>query len=302
MIDVPMFKTMLWPHAASETHQQLLTEFLDRLRALNFSPDTQRCYRLAVTHFLNAYPNAPLEKMTVEQIERHIYGRPISPRSQVVELMGLRSFFKFLVLQKHLMRRNPCEKVERPRWTERTRPAVSWEEFEALRRQCRTIEEACLLELYFFTGVRLREAITLRVRQVDLTLRRIRLVGKGGKERVVVFPERTAHLLRVYLDGCSPDAWLFPSRQAWAKARGHPRSDTWVGQMLARLGRAAGLQYHLTPHLLRHGFVRMCKLKGVPLDVAAKLLGHNSIITTSKLYGRLDVSDLQTVYDRLIGG
>lgn len=284
----------------SEQHRQLLGDFLLRVDALGFSPNTRRLYRLAVTHFLEARPLMPLASVGSDVIERHIYGRPIGARSKVVELMALRRFFRFLV-SVGVRPDNPAAKVEKPRWRETPRAAVSFEEFERLSMRCRTLEEAAIVELFYYTGLRLRELITLKIGQIDFSLRRIHLVGKGGKARTVIFPERVAHLLRVHLEPrTDPDAWVFPSQHS--SHSGMPRSDTWTGDLIRRLGREATLPYRVTPHVLRHGFVRLLKVRNVPLDVAAKLCGHNSIMTTSKLYGRLDVGDLQKIYDAQIVG
>jgi integrase/recombinase XerC len=161
-----------------------------------------------------------------------------------------------------------------------------------LRRQCRTPEEAILLEGYYFTGLRLRELLGLRNRHVDLEARTIAVHGKGEKDRTVVFPPRLQALLCPWMRG-GPEDWLLPSprHSCW------PRGTFWAAALVARLGQEAGLPYRLTPHLLRHGFVRLCKVRGLPLEIAAKLLGHARVDTTSRLYGRVDATDLLNAYD-----
>lgn len=288
------------PHPlAVDLNHELLGEWIERLHALNYSEFTIRGYRLAAQKLLAAYPGVPLEKFTPEHVERHVYALPVGPRTKASRIGHLGCFFTWLIDHKRLMKENPCARAERPRWKEHQRPAPSFADFEALRRHCRTLEESVFLELCYFTGLRVREVLSLQLRRVDLANRKIYVVkGKGDKDRVVIFPPRVQELLRQFIRSDNPDAWLFPS----PRFRGRRRCLEWVGGTLGRLGKEAGLPYRLTTHLLRHGFTRLCKVRGVPLDVAAKLLGHASIVTTSKLYGRLDVSDLQTVYDRLIGG
>jgi len=91
---------------------------------------------------------------------------------------------------------------------------------------------------------------------------------------------------------------VFPGGQYVRSAR----SNWWLNQMLRRLAQGAGLRYKLTCHTLRHGFFRLLKTRGVPLEVAARLGGHNSIRTTADVYGTLDLDDLQKSYDTLIEG
>lgn len=94
------------------------------------------------------------------------------------------------------------------------------------------------------------------------------------------------------------ECFLFPARK-------HPnalRSGYVIQNKLRAIGIRAGLPYPLTCHILRHGFFRLLKSKGVPLQVAARLGGHENINTTAMIYGHLDEDDLQKSYDEKIGG
>ncbi|MGQ0571669.1 MAG: hypothetical protein ACT4P5_19370 [Armatimonadota bacterium] len=110
---------------------ELLGEYLTRLQVLNYSPLTIRDYRLAVEKLQRTYPEIPLERFTPKHIEHHIYVRSVGPRTKATEIERLRSFFTYLAAQKRLMRRNPCDDVECPRFQEPHRPAVSFKEFES---------------------------------------------------------------------------------------------------------------------------------------------------------------------------
>ncbi len=276
----------------------LFHEYLARLRSLEYSPVTIANYRLCLQRFIKAHQDIQLSTLTPEHIERFIYGRPVSARTKGQELKYLQAFFSWVVKHKRLLKKNPVEGAERPRWKERIRPAPSFEDFLAMRRQCKTLEEAVLLEVYYWTALRYREAQSLRLRHVDVENREIRVVkGKGDKDRIVIFPHRVQVLLREFLAGRQdPDEWLFRSPRYGHQHRGR----AWVKEVLARLGRDAGLPYKVTPHVLRHGWVRMAKTSGMPLEMAAKQLGHNKIEVTSRLYGQVDASDLKAAYDRFL--
>jgi site-specific recombinase XerC len=280
-------------------HTDLLDKYTSRLLRLNFARTTQHNYRSTLRRFFRYYPNVRLERLTPEHIERYLWSRSLSPRSIWTELETLRAFFAWTVRQERLLARNPCDGVERPRWKEKTRPAPAWTEMQALLRACHTPEERAMVEVFCFTGLRVSELRMVRLRDLDLSRRRIRVVGKGDKERTVVFPARTAEAIDTHLGGrTAPDGWLWQS----TKHPAFPRGVKWIESLLHRLGRDAGLPYHLTAHLLRHGFVRLCKTREVPIEVTARLAGHNSIKTTAKLYGAMDIDDLQSSYDRHIGG
>lgn len=307
--------------------QDLVSEWLQHLKRLNFSGETHRNYRLTVGRFFRMFPDLTLQYLSAEHVERFILRDGISPRSAETELMNLSSFCKYLV-KRGLLKENPCRKVEKPRYSLKLRPAPSWQDFLALRRVCNTIEEATIVETLYFTGMRLGEFRRVRLRDVDFSSRRIAVMGKGAKPRMVVFPERVATLLKEYLaqGPCrTPDDLLFISPWVVATDRGTHRLRWWsesgfpsitealtgeqqltmrvagihhILDMVRRLGEDAGLPYRLTTHVLRHGFVRLMKTKGVPVEMTARLAGHSSITTTVKIYGQLSDDDLQTAYDR----
>lgn len=279
-------------------NQDLVTEFASRLSRLHYARTTQKCYLATVRRFLADYPDLSFEKVSPEHIERHLHGRPLSPRSFRTNLENLRSFFTWLCRHKRLLRENPCDRVEVPRWAPRLRPAPTLEEFLSVRARCETLEEAAAVELLYFAGLRASELLSLRSGNVDLLRRRVQVIGKGGYERITVFPPRTQRMLQVYVWrhlALHPGGFLFRNPQ-----RPGPRGSKWLAQIVGRLGREAQLSYPLTPHLLRHGYFRLCKIKGVPLEVAAKLGGHKSIRTTAEVYGALDADDLQAAYDRAV--
>lgn len=305
----------------------LADEWLLHLKRLNFSEFTLRLYRSTVRQFIRMFPNLKLQYLSAEHIERFIL-RGVSPRTAVTQHATLSSFCRYLVKRGHL-KNNPCRDVERPRFQINPRPAPSWQEFLAVRRACKTIAEAAIVETLYFTGMRINEFRHVRLRDVDFTARRITVVrGKGGKTRMVTFPERVAKTLREYLERTprrSPDEFLFigyyfsradrRTHRIWKWAESefpgittaltgedHKPGGVRIGIMyimglMHRLGKTAGLPYRLTPHVLRHGFIRLMKTKGVPVEMTAKLAGHD-ISMTVRIYGQLSDDDLQTAYDR----
>ena len=304
----------------------LVDEWLAHIKKLNYSPTTLANHRVVVRLFFRAYPNLRLRYLSSEHIERFILRDGISPRSSITNLAILSGFFKYLV-KRGVLKENPCKGVERPRYRERIRPAPSWEEFHAIRAACKTLEEEAIVEVFYFTGVRRSELRAIRLSDVNFTQRRIRVLGKGGKERVVVFPERVVTALRRYVDSTQPFRkgpadYLFPAvgpqagsgllwrwaehcypgvtREMLGKEPARPVGYQFIQRFLWRIGKDIGLPYRLTPHILRHGYFRLLKVRGVPLEMASRLGGHENISTTARIYGRLSDDDLQNAYDRAL--
>lgn len=278
----------------------LLTEFSDRLHRLNRTPTTRQVYLATVRRLLRRYPTVALPMITAEHIERALWERNISPRSFCTEVLTLRPFFNWLRDQKRLIKANPCDGVELPKWAPKLRPAPSWEDFLAMRRACRTLGETLLLETFYFTGLRMAELRAVRLRDVDLTLRRIQIVGKGGREELVFFPQRVADLMRLW---CWKKVLLHPEAHLLTNTglgRHRPHGEVWINARLRGLGRRAGVPYRVTAHVLRHGFARLLKTRGVDLEVARRLMRHTDIRTTAMVYGQLGADDVQRAYERAL--
>lgn len=272
----------------------LLEAYLERLLRRGRSPLFVRDSRSTLRRFIRHIAGVPLDLLTAEHIERWLDGLGVSNRTWRVYLERIRSFLTWCC-RKGYIEDNPCADVDAPLVRPNYRPAPRRAEWERLRAACRTTEEALLVELLYFTGLRLEEFRQVRAADLDLAQRRIHVrEGKGGRPRVVVFLPRLLPLLTQHL--VDRHGHLFES----PRHRGYARSPLWIDRTLARLGREAGLPYHITAHILRHGFTRLCKTNQVPLEVAARLLGHADVNTTASIYGRLDEDDLQAVYDRHI--
>ncbi len=162
----------------------------------------------------------------------------------------------------------------------------------ALRRR-----DAALLELLYATGMRISELASLTLPQLDLARGRLRVIGKGRKERELLFGrparvavERYLALARPLLAGPqSADALMLNARGGKLTARGARLIvERWVGR--------AGLPSAASPHTLRHSFATHLLEGGADLRSVQELLGHASLATT-QIYTHLSDAALRTAYD-----
>lgn len=139
------------------------------------------------------------------------------------------------------------------------------------------VRDLAVLEALFATGARVAEVCSLRLEDVDLGRGRIRIFGKGARERIVQLchPQAIA-ALREYRKQASAhvSAWFFSNRS------GRRLSEQSVRTMLRRHAVAAGLHLHVTPHMLRHSVATLLHEEGVDIRYIQHLLGHRSIATT----------------------
>jgi integrase/recombinase XerD len=139
------------------------------------------------------------------------------------------------------------------------------------------VRDLAVLEALFATGARVAEVCTLAPDDVDLTRGRIRILGKGARERVVQLchPQAVA-ALREYRRQTrgGGSAWFFCNRA------GRRLTEQSVRTILCRHATAAGLRLHVTPHMLRHSVATLLHEDGVDIRYIQHLLGHRSIATT----------------------
>lgn len=143
------------------------------------------------------------------------------------------------------------------------------------------LRNKAMLELFYASGLRLSEVCSLRLADLDLQEAVVRVVGKGGKERLVPFGSRAEAALRRYLaEGRPALAGARPSPAVFLSERGVAISRKTVWVIVKALARTAGLEVPVKPHLLRHSFATHLLAGGADLRVIQEMLGHADLGTT----------------------
>ncbi len=221
------------------------------------------------------------------------------------KLSTVRSFYRFLV-KEGLAAGNPARAVQAPRRPRRLPEVLPEADVAALVEapaddSPRGLRDRAFLELLYSSGLRVSELTSLDVDELDLAEGLVRVVGKGGKERVVPVGAPAREALRRYLDGGRPVLLGGPdgvrARGAlFLNHRGGRLTSRSVARRLDRWVAAAGLPRHVHPHVLRHCFATHLLGNGADLRGIQELLGHASLSTTQR-YTHLDWKRLAEVYD-----
>ena len=167
------------------------------------------------------------------------------------------------------------------------------------------LRDRALVELLYASGLRVGELVSLDWRELDLQARVLRVVGKGGKERMVPFGLPAAGALRAWLTtweevragvaagetGDDGEATM----PVFLNARGGRLSDRSVRRILDRCVEQAALATGVHPHTLRHSFATHLLEAGADLRAIQELLGHSSLSTTQR-YTHVEVERLLAVY------
>ena len=217
----------------------------------------------------------------------------ISPVSIARILSGVRSFFPFLLLDGYL-EADPSELLESPKKPDRLPTVLTLAEVDALEAAIDLSlpegrRDHCIVEVLYSCGLRVSELCSLRLSDLFLDEGFLRVLGKGGKQRLVPVSPRVLGEIRGWMDERSgidirpgEEDILFLSHR-----RGRRLSRITVFHNLQAIAARAGLQKHISPHTLRHTFATHLLEGGANLRAIQMMLGHESIRTT-QLYTHLD--------------
>jgi len=282
----------------------------------NLSPHTCRAYLADVRQFLaflGATPGASAASgEQVRDFLASLHGRR-HPATVGRKLASLRTFFRF-AMRSGWCGVDPSDGIPAPRAPKRLPRPLAVDDCVALIERAPSAAAAArggnhreqeprdraLVELLYGAGLRVSELAQLNVRDVDLERGDVRVLGKGGVERVVPLPREARRALDAYLGarfaGRKAGAPLFTAlrRRGGALRRLGVRD---VRRVLRRRARAAGLTDRVHPHRLRHSYATHLLDMGADLREIQELLGHASLATTEK-YTAVSMERLAEVYDR----
>jgi len=252
----------------------LRRRMLEELRIRNYSPATAAAYVRCVARFAAYFDKSPtlLGPSHVRQYQLHLLEeRKVSYSAFNQTVCALRFLYRTTLKKEWAVERIPFQK--RPS----TLPAVlSFEEVHALLARVEALRERTVVSLIYATGLRISEALGLRVKDIDGPRRQLRVRGKGRKERLLPLSRTIIEELREYWKAYRPAELLFAGR-----AKGGSLSAETVRAAIAQGCKAAGIEKRVTPHTFRHSFATHLLEQGFDLRRVQLLLGHGSLRTTA---------------------
>ena len=221
----------------------------------------------------------------------------ISARSQSRILSGVRTFYTFLILDGYI-EDDPTELLEWPKIGEHLPEVLSVEEVDRLEQACDLSKwegqrNRTIIEVLFSCGLRVSELINLRLSDLFLDEKFIRVMGKGKKERLVPISESAVKELQYWftdrnLMKIKPGAEDF----VFLNRRGGHLTRMMIFTIVRRLAEAAGIEKTISPHTLRHSFATALLEGGANLRAIQDMLGHERISTT-QIYTHIDMHTLR---------
>ena len=261
----------------------LIEKGLSKHTVSSYARDIQRFLVFLAQHKIDTI--AKVDRSVILQHLIDLQHAGLSARSRARHLVSLRGFFKYLVIEKHL-NHNPAQLVDLPKSGLKLPDVLSETEVASLIRAPDTakpsgLRDTAMLELLYAAGLRVSELITLKLQNVNLDAGFVRVLGKGGKERIVPIGSAARESIRAYVNEGrlgllkeSPSPYLFVARA------GKPMSRQGFWKLIKRYGSLAGITKKITPHMLRHSFASHLLEGGADLRAVQVMLGHVDIATT----------------------
>ncbi len=214
-------------------------------------------------------------------------------------LSSLRAFFRFLMREGEL-RANPAEGVMAPKSRRALPKALDVDQMQQLLAAAAddplSLRDLAMMELMYSSGLRLAELVSLDLSHLNLDDGQLRVLGKGGKERVLPIGRVALAVLQQWLAQRQQLAGQ-EERALFVSRLGRRISHRSVQQRMARHGLKNGLDSHVHPHRLRHSFASHLLESSGDVRAVQELLGHADIGTT-QIYTHLDFQHLAAVYDQ----
>lgn len=233
----------------------------------------------------------------LEEFATVIHDFGVSATSQARILSGVRSFFRFLVLDGTL-EDDPAELLESPSVGEHLPEVLSVEEVDRMERAIDLSKwegqrNRAIIEVLFSCGLRVSELVNLKFNDVSAKNRFLRILGKGGKERLVPISDTALHEMQLWLYDRNLMK-IKPGEQDYVflNRRGAHLTRTMILIMIKRTAADAGITKTVSPHTLRHSFATALLQGGANLRAIQEMLGHENIKTT-QIYTHIDVTTLR---------
>jgi integrase/recombinase XerD len=217
----------------------------------------------------------------------------ISVKSQARIISGMRSFYKYCVIE-NIVKKDPTVLLEAPKLQRKLPDVLSFEEIESIIAQIDLSKpeggrNKAILETLYSCGLRVTELINLRLSCLYLDVNFIRVIGKGDKERLVPIGDSAIKFINIYKNEIRVHMPVTRGSEdiLFLNRRGSKLSRVMIFLMLKDLAKKAGITKNISPHTFRHSFATHLVEGGADLRAVQEMLGHESI-TTTEIYTHID--------------
>lgn len=286
----------------------LLQSFLDYLLLeKNYSELTIKAYGKDIQSFLDflkeEYKNENLKEVNYAQIRSWIIqmvNQNISNRSINRKISSLNSFFKFLIKTEYI-KTNPLAKHKALKTSKKVQVPFSEEEINSVLNKIshadsfEGVRNKLIIELFYATGIRRIELINIKVKNIDLESKTVKILGKRNKERVIPLLNMLVDSIKTYLEKRKSLEKIEDEDYLLLTVKGVKLYETLVYRIINEYFSLASSKVKKSPHILRHSFATHLLNQGAELNAVKELLGHSSLAAT-QVYTHNSIAELKKVY------
>ncbi len=248
-----------------------------------------------LTAFLATENKTPAQ-VTLKDLERFVKWVAelgITPISQARIISGLRSFYKYCLLEQ-ITTTDPTVLLEAPKLKRALPDVLSFEEIENIIAQIDLSKaeggrNKAMLETLYSCGLRVSELVELKISCLYLDVGFVRVIGKGNKERLVPIGSDAIKFIKIYKDDIRVHIAIKKAQEdiLFLNRRGSKLTRVMIFLIIKDLVKKAGITKTISPHTFRHSFATHLVEGGADLRAVQEMLGHESI-TTTEIYTHLD--------------
>lgn len=237
---------------------------------------------------------------TVKLYLKYLYDKKINKNSISRKLSSVRGLYNYL-LREEQVRTNYFNKVSNPKKELYLPKFLKNNELDKMFEVCKedtpiNQRNTLIIELLYASGIRVSELVNIKLSDIDKNEKSIKILGKGSKERMVLYNNHTKTAMDTYLN----DGYNYFNKKSSGylilNKDGNKLSERYVRKVIDDLVRKAGLDMKISPHTMRHTFATDMLQEGADLVTVKELLGHESLNTTS-IYTHVTNEQIKKVYN-----
>lgn len=278
-----------------------IISFINYLTDKDYSPNTILSYEKDLHLFCEYAKNCDVNKVDYNFIRGYLqflHNKNYTAKSISRHVSCLKSFFKYLT-KMDIIKENPCLLVTNPKIEKKLPNYLNYQDLENLFNvpDCSKplgLRNRLILELLYSCGVRVSELVNIKLKDIDFSNNRILILGKGNKERYVLYGKICHDLLVDYIDNARPKLNK-DSDYLLLNKFGNKITDRAIRMIIDDIVQKSSLKLNVSPHTLRHTFATHLLNEGADLKIVQELLGHENISTTG-IYTHVSNERLRKVY------
>lgn len=261
---------------------------------INYQGDIVDFYEYVNHDILN------ISKDNVSEYLNKLYEEKLSKSSIARKLTSLRMFYDYLV-DMNITEENCFKSIKNPKKDKVLPKLVKDNDVQKMflipdTRKAIGQRNLLVIRMLYATGIRVSELVDIKIKDINIYDHTIRIMGKGSKERMVIFGEYTEDDLKKYLKDGRMELDKKHSEYLLLNKDGNKLSDRYVRKIIDDIIIKASIEMHISPHMLRHTFATQMLNNGADLVCVKDLLGHESLNTTS-IYTHVSDDKIREIYE-----